>query len=207
VIAFAEDVRDIKVPGGQVYHASGTPVIQADLLSMIIPDTRRALALALLVIAILVFLDVTSLRGTVALILPLIFSLLWTLGILKILGIKLSWYNLIAFPAMLAFGLNNGIHFYHRYIEEGRGSLRFVLRRTGETTAVSTVVGMAGFAALAFSDHQGLASLGITALIGLGMSLLAPLTIIPLIIGYLEEKGAGKETQQMPAIPVPTNQQ
>ena len=49
-----------------------------------------------------------SLRGTAVLVLPLLFSLIWTLGLLKIFGIKLSWYNLVAFPAMLAFGINNG---------------------------------------------------------------------------------------------------
>jgi predicted RND superfamily exporter protein len=47
---------------------------------------------------------------------------------------------------------------------------------------------MAGFVGMAFSDHRGLASLGQTALIGLFMSLLAPLLIMPLIIGFLEEK-------------------
>lgn len=193
VLAFADDVRDIPVAGGRVFHASGMPVVEADLLGMIIPDTQKALLLALFTIGLLVFLDVRSLRGTLVLIVPLLFSLLWTLGWMKILGIKLSWYNLIAFPAMLAFGINNGVHFYHRYLEEGRGSLRFVLRRTGETTAVATLVGMAGFAALAFSDHQGLAALGRTALIGLGMSMLAPLVIMPMIIGFLEEKGIVKE--------------
>ena len=187
-IAFAEDVRDIPVEGGSVYHASGAPVVQADLLNLIIPDTRKALALALFTISFLVLLDVKSVRGTVALITPLLFSLLWTLGLLKLLNIKLNWFNLVAFPAMLAFGINNGLHFYHRYLEEGRGSLFFVLRRTGETTSLATLVGMATFMGLAFSEHRGLASLGHTALIGLSMSLIAPLLIMPLIIGYLEEK-------------------
>jgi uncharacterized protein len=187
-IAFAEDVRDIRTESGKVYHASGAPVVQADLLNLIIPDTRRAFLLAFFTISLLVLLDVRSVRGTAVLILPLLFSLIWTLGLMKVSGIKLSWYNLVAFPAMLAFGINNGVHLYHRYIEEGRGSMRFVLRRTGEASVVATLVGMAGFMGLAFSEHRGLASLGQTALIGLSMSILAPLIIMPLIIGYLEER-------------------
>jgi predicted RND superfamily exporter protein len=83
------------------------------------------------------------------------------------------------------------VHLYHRYIEEGRGSLRFVLRRTGETTTVATLVGMSGFIGLAFSDHRGLATLGITGLLGLGMSVLAPMLVMPAIIGYLETRGSG----------------
>lgn len=187
-IAFAEDVRDIRTGDGRIFQASGAPVVQADLLGLIIPDSRKALGLALATMFFLVLLDVKSLRGTAVLILPLLFSLLWTLGALKVFGIKLNWFNLVAFPALLAYGMINGVHFYHRYLEEGRGSLLFVLRRTAETTAVATMVGMAGFVGLAFSDHRGLASLGQTALIGLFMSLVAPLLIMPLIIGYLEEK-------------------
>ncbi len=187
-IAFAEDVRDIRTEDGTLYHASGWPVVQADLLNIIIPDTRRAACIALATIILLVLLDVKSLRGTVVLIVPLLFGLIWTLGTLKLFHIKLSYYNLVAFPAMLAFGINNALHIYHRYLEEGRGSMRYVLRRTGEVTALSTLVGMAGFLALAFSEHRGLASLGQTALIGLGMGLAAPLLIMPLIIGFLEER-------------------
>ncbi|MEO7424070.1 MAG: MMPL family transporter [Fibrobacteria bacterium] len=198
-IAFAEDVRNIRTASGRIYHASGTPVVQADLLGMIIPDTRRAFVLAFFTIALLVLMDVKSLRGTVVLILPLLFSLLWTLGLMKAFGIKLSWYNLVAFPAMLAFGINNGVHLYHRYIEEGRGSLGYVMRSTGETTGVATLVGMAGFVGLAFSEHLGLASMGQTALLGLSMSLLAPMIIMPLIIGYLEER-ANVQPEPEPAV-------
>lgn len=197
-IAFAEDVADIRTENGNTYHASGLPIVRADLLRLIIPDSRRALILALLTISLLVLADVKSIRGTMVLVLPLLFSLLWTLGLLKIFGIKLSWYNLVAFPAMLAFGINNGIHLYHRYLEEGRGSVRFVLRRTGETMAVATFVGMAGFLSLAFSEHQGLAALGQTALIGLAMSLIAPLLFMPLIIGILEERAEIKAKNQGP---------
>ncbi|MBW8890083.1 MAG: MMPL family transporter [Fibrobacteres bacterium] len=197
VIAFADDVRAIHTANGREYHASGLPVVQADLLSMMIPDSRRAFLLAFGVIALLVLLDVRSARGTLVLVLPLLFSLVWTLGFMKLFGIKLNWFNLIAFPALVAYGINNAVHLYHRYIEEGRGSLRFVLRRTGETTAVATVVGMAGFAGLAFSDHRGLATLGITALLGLSMSLLAPLLVMPAIIGYLEARARAAEDRKL----------
>jgi predicted RND superfamily exporter protein len=209
VIAFADDVRDIHTAEGGEYHASGLPVVQADLLSMMIPDTRRAFLLAFGVIALLVLLDVRSVRGTLVLVLPLLFSLVWTLGFVKLLGIKLNWFNLVAFPALIAFGINNSVHLYHRYIEEGRGSLRFVLRRTGETTAVATLVGMAGFIGLAFSDHRGLATLGVTGIIGLGMSVLAPILIMPAIIGFLEDAAARKEetgSKEAVVPPAPINQ-
>jgi predicted RND superfamily exporter protein len=197
VIAFAQDVRNIRTVEGGEYHASGLPVVQADLLGIMIPDSRRAFLLAFGVITLLVLLDTRSLRGTLVLVLPLLFGLIWTLGFMKLLGIKLNWFNLVAFPALIAYGINNSVHLYHRYIEEGRGSLRFVLRGTGETTAVATLVGMSGFIGLAFSDHRGLATLGVTGLLGLCMSVLAPLLVMPAIIGFLETRQAGSD------LPVP----
>ncbi len=187
LIAFAEDVREIPL-ADTTYHASGTPVVQADLLKLIIPDTAKAAMLALLTVFLLSFVDTRSFKGAVVIVAPVLFSVLWTLGIMKWADMRLNYYNLMAFPAMLGLGINNSVHLYHRYVEEGKGSLFFVLRRTGEIISVASLVGIAAFVGFTFSDHAGLASLGFTALIGITMSLAAPLLIIPLIIGFMEEK-------------------
>ncbi len=191
LMAFANDVRDIRLDD-TVYHASGVPVVQADLLSLIIPDTGQAAMLALGIIFLLCFLDTRSIKGAVVLAVPVLVGIIWTLGIMKWADMRLNYYNLMAFPAMLGLGINNSVHLYHRYVEEGKGSLFFVLRRTGEIITVASLVGMAAFFGFIFSDHSGLASLGITAVVGISMSLLAPLLIMPLVFGFMEEKHLGK---------------
>jgi predicted RND superfamily exporter protein len=86
----------------------------------------------------------------------------------------------------LAYATLHGLILQHRYEEEGRGSLHLVLRRTGRTAFVATLVAAAAFVPMAFSDHYGLSTLGITALIGLACSLVATLLLLGGLFGVWE---------------------
>jgi uncharacterized protein len=186
-VAFADDLRDLKVNGKTVYP-SGRAVVYADLLALIIPDTRKIALAALLTLIFLVLLDVRSIRATILLVTPVILSLLWTLAALSWLDIRLNHFNLVALPAALAMSLSSALLIYHRYLEEGRGSMVFVMQRCGQSLLPCTIVGMATFAALPFSDHEGLRSMGITALLGLFFAQTATFLFMPAFIGYLETR-------------------
>jgi predicted RND superfamily exporter protein len=204
-LQFAREVKSVALPdaenmdgnGIRTYFAGGWPVVYGDLVERMLPDARKALFFGLAVIFLLLWLTVGSLRGALILMLPVLATLFWTLGCLKWLGIKINPYNLIAFPVALAYATLHALVLYYRYEEEGRGSLGFVLRRTGRTALVSTLVAAAGFVPLAFSDHYGLATLGIATLIGLACGLVASLLFLGGFLGIWEARaqraGKGKE--------------
>jgi uncharacterized protein len=83
-------------------------------------------------------------------------------------------------------GVDNGVHIYHRYREEGPNSLVLVLKRTGGAMFICTITTMVGFASLTMAQHPGLNSIGVLALLGLGACLLAALTILPALLQMLE---------------------
>ena len=68
---------------------------------------------------------------------------------------KINHFNLVVLPAMIGIGIDNSVHLYQRYLEEGLGSLYFVLKKTGVVVLVTSLTSMAGFFGLAFSSHQG----------------------------------------------------
>jgi predicted RND superfamily exporter protein len=118
------------------------------------------------------------------------------LGCIKWLGIKINPYNLVAFPVALAYATLHSLILHHRYEEEGRGSLPLVIRRTGRTALVATVVAAAAFVPMAYSDHYRLSTLGITALIGLACSLLSTLLLLGGCFGIWEVRRAAKENKE-----------
>jgi uncharacterized protein len=197
-VAFAEDLRDIRIDGKKT-QPSGRAVLYSDLLALIIPDTRKVAAAACLTLLLLVFIDVRSVRASFLLLMPVFLSLLWTLGALSFLDMPLNHFNLVALPACVAMSLSSALLVYHRYLEEGRGSLHYVLRRCGQTLALCTLVGMATFAALPFSDHEGLRSLGVTAMVGLLLSQAAVFLFMPAFIGYLEIREAKRPRPESPS--------
>jgi predicted RND superfamily exporter protein len=188
LLQFAREVRVVALPDGSVWHAGGWPVVYGDLVARMLPDTRKALVYGLSVIFLVIWLTIGSFRGAIVLLLPVLLTLVWTLGCIKWIGVKINPYNLIAFPVALAYATLHGLIVYHRYEEEGRGSLPLVLRRTGRTALVATIVAGAAFVPMAFSDHYGLSSLGLTALIGLACSLASTLLLLGGFFGIWEAR-------------------
>jgi predicted RND superfamily exporter protein len=75
----------------------------------------------------------------------------------------------------------------HRYLEEGSGSIRKVIRSTGEHITVSAVTTMFGFSGLFFSSHPGMRTIGELAVTGIGLMLLASLILLPATIQLYEK--------------------
>lgn len=194
-LKFAGEVRSVTV-NGRTYYAGGWPVLYGDLVGHMIPDVRRALVLGLLAIFLVLLLTVRSFTGALVLLLPVLATLIWMLGTLKWMHIKINPYNLVAFPVAMAYATIHALHLHHRYEEEGRGSLPLVLRRTGRTAVVTTLIGAAGFVPMIFSGHRGLASLGIAAVLGLGFSLVSSVLIVSGVLGVWEGKRLKKEREE-----------
>jgi predicted RND superfamily exporter protein len=197
-LATAGSVDTSRTPGTsratqrKTWQAGGWPVVYGDLVARMLPDARKAVLYGITAIFLVLWLTIGSFRGAVFLLLPVLATLFWTLGCIKWLGIKINPYNLIAFPVALAYATLHALLFQHRYEEEGRGSLPLVLRRTGRSALVATVIAAAAFIPMAFSDHYGLHSLGVTALIGLACSLASTLLLMGGLFGIWEARKAGK---------------
>jgi predicted RND superfamily exporter protein len=94
----------------------------------------------------------------------------------------------VVLPTVLGIGDDSGIHIVHRYLEEGRGSIGRVLRSTGEHVTVSAVTTMIGFGGWLLSMHPGLRSIGELAVVGIGLTLVAALVLLPALLQWLETR-------------------
>ena len=89
-------------------------------------------------------------------------------------------------PAILGIGCDNGVHLAHRFREEGIGSSGEVLKSTGQHISIGSLTTMLGFAGLLFTQHPGLQSIGVMAVLGIGMTLLSALVLLPSVLQILE---------------------
>jgi predicted RND superfamily exporter protein len=96
---------------------------------------------------------------------------------------------LVVLPAILGIGEDSGVHLAYRYREEGKGRLPVVLASTGQHITMGSFTTILGFAGLLFTAHPGLQSLGIMAVLGIGMTLVTSLTFLPALLQWLELKG------------------
>lgn len=186
-IAFAEDVGAVTTAAGETYHAGSTSLVAADMLSLMRREAPWMIAFTFLVVAGLMWFSFRKVRLAALAMAPLVVGILWMLLVMEMIGLKLNFYNLVVLPAILGIGEDAGVHIVHRYEEEGPGSIRKVLRSTGEHVTMCTITTIIGFAGLLLSFHPGLRSIGLLAVVGLGTTLLASLTFLPAMIQWLEE--------------------
>lgn len=189
---FADDVSSVTLPGGTTYYAGSTSIVASDMLRLLMDETPVMVALTIGFIIIFKLLILRQVKWVVLALIPLITSFVWLFGLMELFGWKINFYNLVVFPTILGIGDDSGIHIVHRYLEEGKGSIQKVLRSTGEHISVSIITTMLGFGGLLFSIHPGLRTIGELATLGIGLSLLAAMVLLPAILYIMEQKQTKK---------------
>ena len=143
------------------------------------------LSTALAVFLILVVLR-GSLRGWIRALIaasPLILGYIWMLGGMRLLSLDFNFLSITISPLLIGIGVDNGIHFLHRTIEERLAEPDGAIERGASTTAVAVLVTslttMLVFGSLLVARTPGLRMLGISALLGIGFSLVFSLLFLP----------------------------
>ncbi len=133
----------------------------------------------LLFIAVVVWLDLRSVRHAVLALTPVVASSLVTVGVLTAFGFSFNTVTLVAVPVLLGLGVDDGIHVVHRMLEEPAAPLRHVVGSVARSIALTTATTCGSVALLLFTRHPGIESVATLLLVGLPMALLATLTLIP----------------------------
>ena len=191
---FADEVRDIPTPSGKVFHASSSHIIFAEMLELMVSDGIKAIVLTLLIVSLVLYAYLRRVRDTLLALTPLVTGLLWATGIMYLFNIRLNFYNIIAFPTVIGMAIDNSVHIFHRYREEGRGSMRLVLRTTGVALVATSLTNMVGFAGCLSAHHPALISISTLALIGMSCCFVTSVTLLPALLQW----GEGRDPAQEP---------
>ncbi len=188
-IAFKNEIGVVQIDDGRTYQAASTSIVAAEMLELMRAESPYMVAATFIMIFILVNIGFRSLRWSIVAMLPLLIGLSWTFGAMMLMGLSFNMYNLVVLPAILGIGNDNGVHLASRYREEGKKSMSAVLKSTGQHITIGSFTTMMGFAGLLLTNHPGLTSIGILAVVGIGLTLLSALTYLPALVQLLENKG------------------
>lgn len=187
-IAFKDDVGEVIINNGKKFYAASTSIVAASMLDLMRKESPYMVGATFLMVYLFMIFTFRSFRWSLIAMLPLVVGLLWLFGIMIVFGLQFNFYNLVVLPAILGIGEDSGVHLAHRYRDEGKNSMWAVLSSTGQHITMGSVTTMLGFAGLLFTNHPGLQSLGVMAVLGIGMTLLASLTFLPALIQWLEDR-------------------
>ena len=142
-------------------------------------DFRRITLAAALGVVGIVCLQFRSLPLVSLVLLPVGCGALWTAGLCTLLGVTFNFMNMGILPMLLGIGIDYGIYIVHRVRTQGTPNVHRAVQDTGTAISLSAVTTQVGFGTLALSTNQGLASVGVVALVGITACLVASLCTLP----------------------------
>jgi predicted RND superfamily exporter protein len=173
-----------------VVTSSGDAVIFADILHEIARDAPRTTALALggviLFVALALRLPPNRAkggkppRGTLHVVLALVVGVVWMLGAMAALRIKLNFFNFVALPTTFGIAVDYAINVWERW--RLSGDLRATLRTTGGAVFLCSLTTIIGYATLIVADNRALVSFGKLAILGELTCVIASLIVLPATI-------------------------
>ena len=185
-------------PAGIKITKTGVPPMRIKLFSLLSHDAIYTITLAAIIILILLFIMERSIIKGFLIFTPLLISLIWTLGTLGWLGIKLSIATVGLGAMLLGLGVEYGVFMLSRYEEERKKglsqeeALKISVPSVGGAILGSGTTTIVGFLALTLSIIPMVQHLGISMALGIFYALFSAIIISPVIF-ILAERLMKKE--------------
>jgi hopanoid biosynthesis associated RND transporter like protein HpnN len=173
---FSDSVREIDP------RATGVAVNLLEFGRATRDSFKQALISAFVVISLLLWLLWRHLSLVLLALAPMVLSSALTCAGMVLLDMPFNFANVVVIPLLLGIGIDSGIHLVHRaeYPDlEGASLLESTTARAVYYSAVTTTV---SFGTLAFSSHQGMASLGILLTMGMLITVVSNLVVLPALL-------------------------
>jgi predicted RND superfamily exporter protein len=125
-----------------------------------------------------------SVVGMLLVLIPLTLAGLLTVAGSVLLNVPFNFANVIALPLVLGVGVDYGVYL----VQRGRlaAATRVNILRTGTARAVlfGALITTASFGNLMLAKHPGTVSMGILLTVGLAMTLLCALVLLPSLLAW-----------------------
>ncbi len=160
-------------------NVTDLPVTYLESMNEVVKAFQEAFSIAFVATTVILLLVLRNLRDTLLVLLPLLLASLFTAAATVLFGIPFNFANIIALPLLFGLGVDSGIHMAHRLheIERQGGNLLDTSEAKGVFYGALTTV--FSFSSLALTSHQGTASMGLLLSIGLLLTLVCALIVLP----------------------------
>ncbi len=183
IYSFAEE-NDIKV------HFSGLPYIRTMISLKIRQELTLFLILSAIVSMLILFFFFRSFRAVILPIVIVGIGVLWSLGLMVIMGYKITVLTGILPPILIIIGIENCVYLlthYHIEIIKHGGigrALARVIQRVGYATLLTNVTTAVGFGAFVVTANEILVEFAIIASVSIILMFIFSIILIPVLYSF-----------------------
>jgi len=168
-------------------NATGLPVTAQRAAGTVAGAFVQAGVLALVLVSLLLFVVLRSVREVAFTLAPVVLSGFLTLGTCVLIGQPINFANIIAFPLLFGVGVAFHIYFVMAWRDGATGLLQSSLARGVLFSAIATG---SAFGSLWLSSHPGTASMGKILMLSLAWTLVCALIFEPALLGPQRDRRA-----------------
>ncbi|MCB0398247.1 MAG: MMPL family transporter [Winogradskyella sp.] len=185
-------INDFEVKNPKLdVRVSGMPYIRTLNSQNIVDEIPIFIGAALFVTSLIFFLFFRSFRATFISLIVVCIGVMWTFGILGLLGYEITVLTALIPPLIIVIGIPNCIFLINKYQHEVRShgnkvkSLQRVITKVGNATLMTNVTTASGFATFILTESKLLKEFGIVASLSILAIFMLCLLIIPIIYTFL----------------------
>jgi len=173
-------------------HYSGLPHIRSTLAQVVASEMKLFILAAALITALILFVFFRSFKAVMVSMLVVGVAVLWSLGLLSLLGYQISVLTGLVPPLIIVIGVANCIFLLNKYHSEFRihgnkiKALTRVVRKIGKATLLTNATTAAGFATFAILESEVMREFGIVASISIMFVFFLSLLLVPIIFSFLD---------------------
>jgi len=194
-LRLGRELRSIRLPhGDQPLRFAGEAMVMADFQEMVEREWPMVLVLALILVVAVLAIGAQRWTDIGLSLLPAGATVAGVLGLVRISPLELNALSIIMVPILFGGAVDGALHLTARWRQGA--SIAVVVDTAGRAVAAAIATSALGFGALLFADHGGLRSLGLFAVLGMALNLLACLVMLPALLAWLERKHSSAGTDR-----------
>lgn len=186
-----QSVEDFKNQTNITVHVSGMPYVRTLNSQNIVDEIGIFIGAALLVTSLIFFFFFRSFRATFISLIVVSIGVMWTFGIMGLLGYEITVLSALIPPLIIVIGIPNCIFLINKYQHEVKShgnkmkSLQRVITKIGNATLMTNVTTASGFATFMITESTLLKEFGTVASLSIMAIFILCLLIIPIIYTFL----------------------
>lgn len=168
-------------------YVAGRPIVEGTMALLGPADMKRMVPIVLLVITLVLYLTLRSVKSTVLTLLVVLFSTIWAFGLMAAVNIPIYAVSTMIPVMLIAIGVADGIHLYshlHLYMRKHPDTTKLeavknMIKNMWSPVVMTSVTTAVGFISLLTSQVYPIKYFGIFTAFGVMAAMLFSLVLIP----------------------------
>lgn len=178
------ETDDIKI------YVAGRPIVEGEMALLGPADMKKMIPIVILVILVVLFLTLRSVKGTFITLGVVFFSTIWAFGLMASVGIPIYAVSTMIPVMLIAIGVADGIHLYshlHTFVDHHPTASKLeatkdMIKHLWKPVAMTSITTAVGFVSLLTSEVYPVKYFGLFTAFGVLMAMVFSLVFLPAAI-------------------------